>query len=361
MRKRDSSVLLAGILAAALSVSAAAAPAAVYGESETETSARTVQDTAAEAGSQGAAQAASAAARSLSGTEKASGEISSQTETGEDGDAAAEAEDAGSADKPSNPEEEGITAADAVKGARALYSKMKHYAEVTDNDSFSACFEKEADASVLQSRLAQVQAADTATKGFDRHADICYFDPTADRTQSPYYFGVGLTDYRVQRDGTVEWYSVLLRVAKYGNEWKASELPENPLPSGLYPEGYEEARRAGRNAVDLYPYLALRFSDSGVFSGSFYSLVNMAWQNGDGSLSAALWIANGQDGEKWCDSIDLILEDGEKTVASVNAPVQQALEPGAGTLVTVNIPKESVKTGTAAWSGLTVQSNLLYQ
>ena len=87
----------------------------------------------------------------------------------------------------------------------------------------------------------------------------------------------------------------------------------------------------------------------------------MAWQNEDGSLSLALWLANGEEGTKWCDSIDLLIRDGDREVASVNAPVQQALESGESILRTVEIPADSVKTKKAKWTGLTVSSNLLYQ
>ena len=249
----------------------------------------------------------------------------------------------------------------SVRQARALYSKMKHYAELTDNENFASCFETAMDADTLQNQMKSVSQAEAETKDLTGHEDVCFLDPTEDKTQSPYYFGVGLTDYEVEKDGSVQWYSVLIRIAKYKDGWKAAALPEGNFFSGKYPEGYEAALGSGRNAVDLYPYLALRFSEKGVFDGAFYSLVNMAWQNTDGSLGLALWLANGQEETKWCDSIDLVLTDGTKQVASVNTPVQQAVEGGQSMLVTVNIPAANVKTGTDKWSSLSVSSNLLYQ
>lgn len=250
---------------------------------------------------------------------------------------------------------------DAVAGARTLYSQMKHYSELTDNDRFAECFDQSVDAAILQNELQAIQAADEATKDLDRHLDLCYFDPSSDKTQSSPYFGACLTDYKVNDDGTVEWYSTLLRVASYDGEWKASPMPEDNLLSGHYPEAFVNAQKEGRNAIDIYPYFALRFADDAVFDGALYSLVNMVWQNGDGSVSAALWVANGLEAAKWCDSMDLILKDGSKTIASVNVPVQQALEPGESVLCTVDVPLEDVKTGTDKWADLTVQSNLLYQ
>lgn len=325
MKGRYTAVLLAALLAVMPAAAGAEEPETIYGESETESEAAETK----------------AASRSADVAE-----------------AETEAEDG---TKPRNPEAEGILAKDAVMGARTLYSKMKHYAETTDNERFSGCFEDGVDAATIQNELMAVEAADEATKDLTSHQDLCYFDPTEDKTQSPYYFGVGLTDYKVNDDGTVDWYSTLLRVAKYGDSWKAAAMPDDHLLTGKYPEGFAEAESGGRNAVDLYPYFALRFSDNAVFEGTFYSLVNMAWQNEDGSISLALWIANGKENDRWCDSIDLVLSDGDKNITSVNAPVQQAVKAGSSVLCTVNIPAENVKTGTDKWADLTVSSNLLYQ
>ena len=348
MRNRTAAVWLAGVLAMECAFGAGAAPAVILGESETETALEAAGsgEKNAIALSQGAAQEGSTAA--------ISGEKTNETEgASSDG----KSDGAG----PTNAEAEGITAEEAVRQARALYSKMKHYAELTDNENFASCFETAMDADTLQNQMKSVSQAEAETKALTGHKDVCFLDPTKDKTQSPYYFGVGLTDYEVEKDGSVQWYSVLMRIAKYKDGWKAAALPECNYFSGKYPEGYEAALGSGRNAVDLYPYLALRFSEKGVFDGAFYSLVNMAWQNTDGSLGLALWLANGQDGTKWCDSIDLVLTDGTKQVASVNTPVQQAVEGGQSMLVTVNIPAANVKTGTDKWSSLSVSSNLLYQ
>ena len=356
MKKKCAAVYLAGALMLGTALGAGAAPSVIYGESETTAASETVAST--DAGktetasplSQGAAQAGAVSQNSET---EASTESDTKTSSG-----------SGSSESgatPLNPVSEGITEAEAVTNARALYSKMKHYAELTDNDQFAACFEADVDASTIQAEMQSVKDAVKSTEDLDQHSDVCYADPTADKTLPSSYFGVGLTDYKVNNDGTVDWYSVILRVAKYEDGWKASALPDGAYFTGRYPEGFEQAQSSGRNAVDLYPYLAMRFSDEAVFTGAFYSLVNMAWQNEDGSLGLALWLANGQDGTKWCDSIDLVLSDGTKEVASVNAPVQQAIEGNQGKLVTVNIPAANVKTGTDQWSSLTIQSNLLYQ
>ena len=244
MRNRTAAVWLAGALAMECAFGAGAAPAVILGESETET----VQEAAgsgekdAIALSQGAAQEDSTAA--------ISGEKTNETE-GKSSDG--KSDGAG----PMNAEAEGITAEEAVRQARALYSKMKHYAELTDNENFASCFETAMDADTLQNQMKSVSQAEAETKDLTGHEDVCFLDPTEDKTQSPYYFGVGLTDYEVEKDGSVQWYSVLIRIAKYKDGWKAAALPEGNFFSGKYPEGYEAALGSGRNAVDLYPYLAL--------------------------------------------------------------------------------------------------------
>lgn len=336
MKRRYAAALLACVLSLT-AVPACAGPLVIIGETE------------------GISEESAAGAEDGRTSEAADGRFSEA----EEDKAPEEAEDAD--EKPVNPAEAGITAEDAVIGARTLYSQMKHYSETTDNENFAGCFEDSADAATIQNELSAIQAADETTKGLDQHVDVCYFDPADDSTQSPYFFGVGLTDYKVNDDGTVDWYSTLLRVAKYGDEWKASPMPEGNLLEGQYPEGFREAQNQKRNAADLYPYLALRFSDGAVFEGAFYSLVNMAWQNEDGSVSAALYIANGQEAAKWCDSIDLILKDGGKEITSVNVPVQEALQPGESRLCILQVPAEDVKNGMKEWTNLTVSSNLLYQ
>ena len=190
MRNRTAAVWLAGALAMECAFGAGAAPAVILGESETET----VQEAAgsgekdAIALSQGAAQEDSTAA--------ISGEKTNETE-GKSSDG--KSDGAG----PMNAEAEGITAEEAVRQARALYSKMKHYAELTDNENFASCFETAMDADTLQNQMKSVSQAEAETKDLTGHEDVCFLDPTEDKTQSPYYFGVGLTDYEVEKDGSV--------------------------------------------------------------------------------------------------------------------------------------------------------------
>lgn len=359
MKKRSFAILLAGAMAISSMVSAGAAPLVLYGEEdEVDLEEEDTEDESEEATEADTELDERYLDQYFDETEDA-------PEGAEEERTAAEAETAvpqtEAAVRPENAKEKSIEEKEAVVAARTLYSKLKHYADLTDHDQFAACFAGKLDAATLQSQMKAIQAADKATEDLDQHADICYLNPVKDSTQTPYSFGVGLTDYKVRADGTVDWYSILLRVARYDSEWKVSELPSGDQFASLYPEGYEDALGKGRNAVDFYPYLAMRFSDQGVFAGAFYSLVNMAWQNEDGSLSLALWLANGQEGTKWCDSMDLTLQDGDTSVTSVRVPVQQVLESGESKLVTVTIPAEDVTSGKVQWQNLTVQSNLLYQ
>ena len=261
-----------------------------------------------------------------------------------------------------NPSDEGITSAEAVSAARTLYSQMQHYADVNDNTSFAALFENGADAKTVQDQLQAVKSSLTDTASLVHHADLCFFDPTQDSTKSPYYFAVALCDYDVDLTGAVSWYSTLMRLAKFEDGWKASISPAAELLAESYPSAFTSASEGGRNAVDLYPSLGMRFASGAVFEGALYALPNLLWQEEDGSISCAVWLANGTSTSKWCDTIDLVVKDKDAgDVMKVNVPVQTALEGGQSSVVTCIIPAEYVDSGKKEWTDISISSNLKYQ
>ncbi len=274
----------------------------------------------------------------------------------------AEAETEAEASRPLDPSTEGISAEDAVNGARTLYSQMQHYANVNDNTNFSALFESGADAQTIQNQLQKVRNSLTELEGLNYHSDFCFFDPTVDKTQSPYYFAVALCDYDVDSDGAAAWYSTLMRVAAYEDGWKASVMPAGELLDQMLPPGYGSAKGAGRNCMNLYESFALPYRENTFFSGALYALPVLLWQEENGDVSCAVWVANGTQTSKWCDSIDLIANDkalGE--VLAVNVPVQIALEGSQSSLALCTVPANYVKTGTDKWTSVTMNSNLKYQ
>ena len=276
-------------------------------------------------------------------------------------DAGAETVPAGGA-KILNPTDEGITSEEAVSAARTLYSQMQHYADVNDNTSFSALFESVADAQTVQDQLQAVKSSLNDTASLAQHADLCFYDPTQDSTRSPYYFAVALCDYDVDLSGAVSWYSTLMRLAKYEDGWKVSISPAGELLAANYPEGFTSASDSGRNAVDLYPSLGMRFASGAVFTGALYALPNLLWQDEDGNVHCSVWLANGTETSKWCDTIDLVVTDEELgDIMRVNVPVQTALEGGQSSLVTCTIPAEYVDSGRKEWTQISVSSNLKYQ
>ncbi len=261
-----------------------------------------------------------------------------------------------------NPSEENITSSEAVSSARTLYSQMQHYADINDNSSFAALFEPGADAQTVQDQLQSVKSSLGEFGNLTQHADLCFYDPTEDSTQSPYYFAVALCDYDVDVSGAVAWYSTLMRVAKYEDGWKVSLSPAGDLLKLKYPSEYTQAEAAGYNAVDLYPSLGMRFASGAIFNGALYALPNLLWQDQDGTLHCAVWIANGTSTSKWCDTIDLIVTDSAAgDVTKVNVPVQTALAAGESAMVTSAIPAEYVDSGTKAWTEISVNSNLKFQ
>ncbi len=106
----------------------------------------------------------------------------------------------------------------------------------------------------------------------------------------------------------------------------------------------------------------MRFASGAVFGGTLYALPNLLWQNEAGELCCAIWIANGTDTSKWCDTIDLIVKDETAgDVTKVNVPVQTALDAGQSTMVTCTIPAEYVDSGTKEWTDVSINSNLRFQ
>ena len=264
--------------------------------------------------------------------------------------------------RPLDPSAEGITADDAISGARTLYSQMQHYADVNDNTNFASLFEPGADAQTIQSQLQKVKNSLTELDGLDSHSDFCFFDPTSDTTQSPYYFAVALCDYDVDSDGAAAWYSTLMRLARYEDGWKASIMPAGELLTQILPQGFRDAQSAGRNSENLYPSFALSYRENTVFAGALYALPVLLWQEENGDVNCAVWVANGTQTAKWCDSIDLIANDKELgEVMAVNVPVQIALEGSQSSLAVCTVPANYVNTGTDAWTEVNVNSNLKYQ
>lgn len=294
--------------------------------------------------------------------DSAATDLPSATAPGAGDPAAAQDASAVSAAGILNPAEEGITAEEAVSAARTLYSQMQHYADINDNSSFAALFEAGADVQTVQDQLQAVKSSLSETKELDMHADLCFFDPTQDKTRSPYYFAVALCDYGIDPSGAVSWYSTLIRLAKYEAGWKVSISPASDLLSSNYPDGFTQASEAGRNSVDLYPSLGMRFASGAVFEGALYALPNLLWQDEDGAVQCAVWVANGTATSKWCDTIDLVVKDsGIGDVMKVNVPVQTALEGGQSAMVTCSVPAEYVDSGSKEWTQISVSSNLRYQ
>jgi hypothetical protein len=239
---------------------------------------------------------------------------------------------------------------------------MQHYADVNDNTNFAALFEPGADAQTIQNQLQKIKNSLTELDGLDSHSDYCFFDPTSDTTQSPYYFAVALCDYDVDGDGAAAWYSTLMRLARYEDGWKASVMPAGELLTQSLPQGFRDAQSAGRNSENLYPSFALSYRENTVFAGALYALPVLLWQEENGDVNCAVWVANGTQTAKWCDSIDLIANDKELgEVMAVNVPVQIALEGSQSSLAVCTVPANYVKTGTDAWTAVNVNSNLKYQ
>ncbi len=277
----------------------------------------------------------------------------------EDGSAEESTEEGGSAEE--SAAEDSAGRAEAETAARDLYVRLRDSADRNSNEEFASLFAGDMDASRLQNQLQAIKSSLSLTQNCDRHSDYCFSYTEAGDAGSAEAF-VGLTDYHVKDDGSVDWYSTLLHMEEGEDGWKVSQEPALDELAGLYPEAYQEAVREGRNAVDLYPYCAMRFDESAFFEGTFYSLVNMVWENADGSLSFGLWLSNGQGGKKWCDRIELNISDqtaGRLLASTVS--LDTVLEPESSAFLVYTVPADSVPAHVGTWSGLSIQSNLIYE
>ncbi len=279
---------------------------------------------------------------------------SAEESTEKDGPAAA-----GSAEE--STAEDSAVRAEAETAARDLYDRLRDSADRNSNEEFASLFAGDMDASRLQNQLQAIKSSLSLTQNCDRHSDYCFSYTEAGEAGSAEAF-VGLTDYHVKDDGSVDWYSTLLHMEEGEDGWKVSQKPALDELAGLYPEAYQEAVREGRNAVDLYPYCAMRFDESAFFEGTFYSLVNMVWDNADGSLSFGLWLSNGQGGRKWCDRIELNISDqtaGRLLASTIS--LDTVLDPESSAFLVCTVPADSVPAHVGTWSGLSIQSNLIYE
>lgn len=266
------------------------------------------------------------------------------------------------ADEMVNAAEAGITAEDAVEAARTLLSQMRHYAEQGDEAPFRALYEGGADEALVTSQMDAVKASLDTVADLDSHSDVCIRDASDSNAEDPWNFTCALLDYKVRDDGTVTWYSTVLTLADFSDGFRLTTRDAAEDITALNATGFQDAAKAGRNAQDFYPYLGMRFSPYATFTGTFYSLLDTAWQNEDGSVSFTLWVANDGFGDKWLDQVRVILTDTKLgTVADSIVDVQRTLPVGTSAILELTIPADEVVTGSDAWTSVSAQTNLSYQ
>ena len=122
---------------------------------------------------------------------------------------------------------------------------------------------------------------------------------------------------------------------------------DNPA---LYPQEMMAAAADGRNCAAFNGNL-MYLDNGAVYQGCSHSEVRFAWQEPDGSVTAAIWLANGTGENLHYDAYSLTITDESlgEVVNVRNLPLDVTLRAGTGTLQLVRIPTEQVQTGTAAW------------
>lgn len=176
---------------------------------------------------------------------------------------------------------------------------------------------------------------------------------------------VNLVYYSVQYGKSGNTLGCILPMTRVDGEWKI-DYSQNALnyvagilsKESLYPAGYTEAYKAGRNTVMFDNHNLLYLNQNMVYSGCSDYSVKFAWQEEGGGLMVYLWLVNGTSQEVHYTDAQLKLTDDELgEILSCTASVDETLPAGTSELVSLPIPadSETFKTGTKTWSSVNYQ------
>lgn len=143
-----------------------------------------------------------------------------------------------------------------------------------------------------------------------------------------------------------------------GGEWKidfgqeaADKLSvlttDNPA---ICPQEMIDAAADSRNWT-VFNGNFMYLDNEAVYQGCSYAEVRFAWQEADGSVTAAIWLANGTGENLHYSTYSLSITDENlgEVINIQNAPLDVTLRAGTGVLQFVRIPAEQVQTGVSAW------------
>ncbi len=284
--------------------------------------------------------------------------VSQPEEESVNADTEAEKEEEPAQEAATEQEVRQLSLSEIKQGALDLYNRLVEYS-ATDSAKFADLIVGASDAEVMacQDEFSQIYAAH-----YDRQLAVVV------RAISPYCF-VQYCSYSVdgtypnERMSEANTYFIL---SYDGNDWKVDYSQEayntigsSDNMSSAYPDGWNSARQAGRNAAVFGPFY-IGLDSSAVFEGTFHSELFYMWQNADGSADAVVWFGNGTNTAITVNEIFLTVTDSNLgTVVEVGGLGNYTINAGCGTLVDFHIDAESVQTGTQTWGSLSSSVNTI--
>lgn len=253
-------------------------------------------------------------------------------------------------DPPQTAEAE-IAATDPVEAAQTLMEEF--FTNIgTDYEAFSALYRNTPEESI--------QSAFNSGVSVDQCDQACYIPVVMDGQYAyvdcVYYIVSGhYPDTHMD-----SWYWTIPMSWKDG-AWKIDNGEEaiaainalilnNPE---IYPQGLLDASADGRNGT-VFNDNMMYLDRGAVYQGHSNGAVRFAWQEEDGSVTVALWLANGTEENIYYKTYTLSITDENlgEVVNIQKASLGVSVRAGTSVLQLVNIPADQVQTGTAAWGAL---------
>ena len=255
---------------------------------------------------------------------------------------------------PQQTSEAEITAPDPVEAAQTLMEEFR--ANIgTDYEAFSALFRNTPE-EVIQdnfnngmpvTQYDQTHYIPLAAEGQYAMVEYVYYAVSGSYPESWYVDNHHWNIPMSWEDGT--WKIDFGEDALAAIEALTQNNPE------LFPREALDASASGRNAKNISDEM-MYLDSRAVFQGSNNSAVRFVWQEEDGSVTVALWLANGTEENIYYDTYTLSIAD--ETLGTVvdiqKAPLEVPVRSGTSVLQFVNIPADQVRTGTAGWNTLSI-------
>lgn len=187
------------------------------------------------------------------------------------------------------------------------------------------------------------------------------------------HYSISLTYYivsGVHPNTHMDSYSNIVSVSYIDGEWKLDysqdtidvlneKLSDDPA---LYPAGYLEAQKAGRNTALFGDYNWMYLDSSAVYNGHLNTEPKFAWQDENGNLIFSLWMANGTNNNIYYTYMNDTLTDSAmgEVINLSGAELEVPIKRMSSMLYEVTIPADQVLTGTQKWGELDNHINVHY-